>query len=301
MIFAEIRDHDGMTPTALAIAVYVFYRDVEAVAVLADLKRQRFPVDRGILGCFGKELDGDVNLNRIFKGLNDLAGQCGDSAEDVDRTALDAVLVLEGDVAVFNLDSNRNQNRVAGYAHKVGANIERHEVVSDFAGDDFFQIFELNGRGCLKFGKLLEAVELLGLQVLVERTSAQLLQAAISEAVDLARHAHLLIERKAGVRRVLEGVFFGPVDRHVIVVTHAGVDEFDHYFLANTLDVAIAPRFKRERGSLATAFFLRAFVGTAGGVRIDLIGWTKDDVHVAPVSLPAGDAGREVLAGVWAT
>jgi hypothetical protein len=87
----------------------------------------------------------------------------------------------------------------------------------------------------------------------------------------------------------------------VIVVAHAGVDELDHHFLPDPLDIAIAPGFKWKRGGFAATFFHGALVTAAGGMGIDFIGWSEHDVHVAAVALPAGDAGREVLVGIGDT
>ena len=84
-----------------------------------------------------------------------------------------AVFVLEGDVAVLDLDRDRNQHGVAGDLHEVRAHVEGHQVDADLVADDFFQVLELDGRGGLQLGELLEAVKLLGLQILVERSQAQ--------------------------------------------------------------------------------------------------------------------------------
>src|SRR5208283_2331579 len=119
-----------------------------------------------------------------------------------------------------------------------------------------------------------------------------------SEPRRLARHSHLLVERQAGVRRVLESIFLRAVDRHVVVAAHAGIDEFDHYFLTYTFKVTIAPGFKRECGCLAAAFFHWALVRSAGGMRIDFVRRTVHDVHTAAIGLPARNASSKMLVGV---
>src|ERR1035441_5300636 len=115
MVFAEVGNHDGVAPTAGAITVDVLNDDIKTVSILADAQRYSLPVDRGILGCLGQQFNGNVNLNRIFEGLDDLAGQSGDAAEDIDCAALNAVLILERDVAVLDLDGDgRSEERRVG-------------------------------------------------------------------------------------------------------------------------------------------------------------------------------------------
>src|SRR5207245_132690 len=88
------------------------------------------------------------------------------------------------------------------------------------------------------------------------------------------------------------------VHGHVIVAAHAGVDELDNDFLADVVEVAIAPVFKWEGRSGAAAFFHGAFIGSARGMRFDFVGLAVHDVNTAAVGFPAGDAGGEVFVGV---
>src|SRR5208282_5900930 len=121
---------------------------------------------------------------------------------------------------------------------------------------------------------------------------------AAGESISLVRHAHLLVQRQAGIRSVLQGVLFRAVHRHVIVAAHAAIDELDDHFLPNPLQVAISPLLERESGRLAATFFHGALVAAARGVRLDLIRRPKHDVSPSTVGLPPGDAGREVLVGI---
>ncbi len=157
-----------MAPTPGAISVHVLNHDVQTIAILADAQRQSFPVHRRIFGGLGQQFHRHIDLHRIFKGLHDLAGERRHASEDIDRAALHAVLVLESDVAVLDLNRDRNQNRVAGHLHEVRSHIERHQVDADLVADHFFQILELHGRRRLQFGKLFQTVEFLGLQILIE-------------------------------------------------------------------------------------------------------------------------------------
>ena len=130
------------------------------------------------------------------------------------------------------------------------------------------------------------------------RTRAQAFQSVAVEALRFVRHSHLLIESQAGVRRHEQRVFFGAIHGHVVFAAHAGVDELDDDFLADALDVAIAPVFKRKSRSLAAALFHGALVGSAGGMRIDFIGLAENDVHASAIGFPARNARREMLVGV---
>src|SRR5580658_5208688 len=107
-----------MFPTPTAIAVHVLNYDVQAIAILADAQRQRFPVHRRILGGLGQQFHWHIDLHRILKGLYDLARERSHAPEDVDRTALHTVLVLESDVAVLDLNGDWNQHRIAGHLHE---------------------------------------------------------------------------------------------------------------------------------------------------------------------------------------
>src|ERR1035438_10807836 len=188
MVFAEVGNHDGVAPTAGAISVDVLNDDIKTVSILADPQRHSLPVDRGILGCLGQQLNGNVDLNGIFEGLDDLAGQSGDAAEDIDCAALDAVLILERDVAVLDLDGDGYQHGIAGDLHEVGPDVERHQVNADLMGNDFFQVLELDcGRG-LQLGKLFQALELIGLQRVAHWPLAQLLNSAVGETGGLTGH-----------------------------------------------------------------------------------------------------------------
>src|ERR1035438_9984820 len=236
MVFAEVGNHDGVAPVAGAISVNVFNDDIEAISILADAQRDSLPVDRGIFGGLGQQLNGNIDLNGIFEGLYDLAGQSGDAPEDIDRAAHDTVLVLDGD---------GYEHGIAGDLHEVGPDVERHQVDADFVGNDFFQILELDRRSGLQLGKLFQTLKLIGLQVVAHWPLAELLDSAVGEAAGLVGHTHRLVEGKTGVGNILHGVFFRAVHGHVIVAAHAGVDELDEDLLTNALEITVTPGFER--------------------------------------------------------
>ncbi len=104
----------------------------------------------------------NVDLHGVFEGLRDSPGDSGDTSEDVDRAALNAVLGREGDVLVLDLQRHRNQHRVARHLHVIGADLKRHQVDVDLVADDLFQVLELDWRRRLHLGQHLQLVELLG-------------------------------------------------------------------------------------------------------------------------------------------
>src|SRR5271167_2756721 len=126
-----------MAPGAGAISVDVLDYDIEPVTILADAQWDSLPVDRGIFRSLGQELNRHIDLHRFLEGLNDFPSQSGDASKDVDGATLNAVLVLEGHVAILDLDRNRNQHGIAGDLHKVGPDIEGHQIDADLVADDF--------------------------------------------------------------------------------------------------------------------------------------------------------------------
>jgi hypothetical protein len=84
----------------------------------------------------------------------------------------------------------------------------------------------------------------------------------------------------------------------VIFAGAVGVDEFDFDVFANVFEVAVAPEFPGIGGGRAAALLGWAIVGAAGGVRLDFVRRAPEDVDVAAIGFPAGDAGGEAFVGV---
>src|SRR5207245_9202892 len=131
---------------------------MQTEALLATTQWQRFPLRRSILGGLEQQLHRDIDLHCVFKGLYDLARERRHAPEDIDGAAFHAVLVLERDVAVLDLNRDWNQHRVAGDLHEVRSHIKGHQVDGDLVSHHFFQILELYGRSRLQFGKLFETI-----------------------------------------------------------------------------------------------------------------------------------------------
>ena len=246
---------------------------------------------------FGQKLGRNVHLHGVFKGLRNPAGKSGNSAKDIDSSALYAVLVHEGDIAVLHLNGHWNQYGVAGHSDEVSTNIEWHQINADLMADNFFQVLELDGWRLVQLGPLFQTIELLGLLIITERTGTKAFQTTI-ESIRLAGHSHLLVLGQAAVGCHQQCVLFRTVHSHVVVAAHARVHEFDDHFLANAFKVAVAPLFKRERGSRASALFHGTFVLSARGMGLNLIGLSIHDVHPAAIAFPARNASGKVLVGI---
>ncbi len=158
LVLVVFRDHDAVAPGAHAIAIHVLHHNVDAVA--AGAKRNRLPVERGVLHRLFQQLRGHIHLHRVFKRLRNSSGDSGHATEDVDRAPLNAVLGDKGNVLVLHLQRDGNQHRVAGDLHVIGAHLEGHQVDVDLVADDLFQVLELDLGRRLDLGHHLQLVEL---------------------------------------------------------------------------------------------------------------------------------------------
>src|SRR5215471_10446167 len=296
LVFDVFGNRDAAAVDTLAVAVDVFDRDVQLVMSRAQGKR--LPVDRCVLSSARQELGRNIDLYGVLKGLYDLAGQRRELAIYVHGAALDAIFVDERDVTILHLDGDGDQNSVACHLHEVGADIERHGVQDDLGIDFLGQVREFDLGSSLQFGPLVQTIEFFAVQHRAVGTEAEALDAVAGEALRLVGHAHLLPHGEAGVRRHQQGIFFGTIHRHVIFAAHTGVDEFNDDFLANSLNVAIAPLLEGKGGGGAAALFHGALVGTTGGMGLDFVGLAEDDIDAAAIGSPAGDACCVMLIGI---
>ena len=142
-----------------------------------------------------------------------------------------------------------------------------------------------------------DLVELLsGVQA---RVRTEVVIADTRDTISLTGQTHFLVHGEAGVRRVQQSVFFVCIDRHVVVVAHARIDELDHHFLlVNGFDIAVTPIFKRIGRGLAAALFHWAVVIAARGMGIDLVGRPEHDINASAISHPSGLTGGEMFVGV---
>ena len=138
-------------------------------------------------------------MHGVFKSLRNASREGAYSPEDVYRSALYAVLVLESNVAVLYLQGHRNQHRIASHSHEVSPHIEGHQVHINLVAYHFFQVFELYCRWPVQLRILFQTVEFLRLHVMVERAGAQSLNPALGKAAGLIGYAHLFIEGQPGI------------------------------------------------------------------------------------------------------
>src|SRR5258708_19578967 len=132
-----------MAPGPSAISVHILNDNVQTVAIKADPQRQRFPVHRSILGGLGQQFYRHIDLHRVFKGLYDLARERRHATEDIDGAALHAVLVLERDVALLDLNRDRNQHRIAGTLHEARSHTKTHKIDVDLVPHHSFHALDL--------------------------------------------------------------------------------------------------------------------------------------------------------------
>ena len=246
----------------------------------------------------GSKFGGNVDLDCVFESLDDFASQCREPAEDVDRAALDAFFVDEGDVAILHLDRD-------GTSTVSLVTFTKSERTSKGIG--LRMTFELTssvrsvnlilGACCSLANCSRRSNSLLCRFVLSGPRPSRSMPPPLKRCALFAMPICSQMVRPAlGV--ISEGIFFGAVHGHVIFAAHAGVDEFDDDFLADAFNVAVAPCFEGEGRGLAAAFFHGALVGAARGMGLNFIGLAEDDVDAAAIGLPSGNAGGEMLVGI---
>src|SRR5882724_9244139 len=111
---------------------------------------------------------------------------------------------------------------------------------------DCFQVLELDGWRLRPLRILLKTVELLGSQVLVERTGAQALDPATGKAIRLVGKTHFFIKRQAAVGRVEQRILLRAVDGQLVEAALAVVDKLQVYFLTKLFYITVAPLLERE-------------------------------------------------------
>ena len=169
-------------------AIHVFDDDVQAVAARPQghcLLINGMKFQRGF-----QERIREVSADRIFKGLHHAAGKRSNPAEDVQCGRVHTVLILEGELAIGNLDGNGNQHGIAGDAQKVIPVVELYLVPHNSRGDDGFQILVLDFRRALNLGIELKPVEFVHAGGLAAQTLPEVRAVGVGEPVGLVGHAH---------------------------------------------------------------------------------------------------------------
>src|SRR5207244_11844120 len=86
-----------------------------------------------------------------------------------------------------------------------------------------------------------------------------------------------------------------PIDCNAVLARHGRLNELEQHFVYDPFDVSIAPDLERERARRSAAFFDRAIVGAAGGMRFDFVRLSVKNVDASTIGLPSGNTGREPL------
>src|SRR5262249_50415693 len=135
-----------------------------------------------------------------------------------------------------------------------------------------------------------------GVVVLIEEAFAQTLNTA--EAVGFVGHAHGFHVRQPGVGHVKQRILARAVHGHFVGAAVAIIHEFNFDFLADALQVTVAPYLEWIGRRGPAAFLGSALVGTAHGMGINTVGLPVHDVDAPAVGLPPGQARGKMLVGV---
>ena len=84
----------------------------------------------------------------------------------------------------------------------------------------------------------------------------------------------------------------------MVFARHRRIDELEHDVGSNSVDVAIPPGLEGISLGFATPLLDTPLVGTAGGVRLDLVGRAVHDIDPPAIGPPTLQAGRVLLIGV---
>src|SRR5581483_9343096 len=280
-------------------ADHVLSDDVQAVH--AGRQRDRLLINRLPLYELLQHTGWAVDGHRIFEHLDDAPRHRGDAAVKVDDGLLHTFLGLEVEVLIIELDGDAGQDGGFGKWHIIRPQLHGQDIKRDLGINLGFQILELDRRGPLQFGEPFEPLELVHARRCAAECGAEVGAIGIVEAVGLGCQTHLLHQGQAGVGHVQQGVLFGGVHRHAVFAGHGGIDELDDDVAAYVFDVAIAPLLEGIGGRGAAALFRGTFIGSARGVRLDLIRRPVHNVDAAAIGFPAGDTRSVVLVGVGDT
>ena len=80
-----------------------------SIAIVPGPQRNRFPVDLRVLRHLGQQLRGNIRLNGVFEGLRDSPAKVVTRPKMFTTPRCTPSLFVERDVAVLNLNGDRNQ------------------------------------------------------------------------------------------------------------------------------------------------------------------------------------------------
>ena len=135
-----MRDAKRGIEYAQVSAERVFDDDIQTIET--GTERYRFLID-------GREIQGGLK-ERIRKILGDyvlerLDGDpswSGNTSVKIQDSGMDALFALEAELAISNLDSYRNQDRVGGQAQEIRAILQVNFILYDMRIDFLFEVFK---------------------------------------------------------------------------------------------------------------------------------------------------------------
>src|SRR5712664_3399874 len=210
---------------------------------------------------------------------------------------MDALFALKTEVAIGDLHGDGDEDGVAGHAKKIRSIVHVNFIVDDSRADFFFEIPEALRR-TLDAKVAIDHIELVGARRSRAERNGAGCSIGVGEAARFGRRTHDFGQTRACTGNMRERVFLARISRDVIFAGTGGINEFDFDVLADPFEMAIAPQLPGIRGRGAAALLGSAVVSAAGGVRLNLIGRTPNDVNVAAIRFPARDPGGEVFVGV---
>lgn len=121
---------------------------------------------------------------------------------------------------------------------------------------------------------------------------------AVGEAAGFGGPADLFGKARPCSWNMSKSVFFARIAGDVIFARARGINKLDFDIFSDSFQVAIAPLLPSVANGIPSTLLKGTLVSAASGMRVDLVGWTPDDIDAATVGFPARNAGSEVFVGV---
>src|SRR6185312_10672037 len=99
----------------------------------------------------------------------------------------------------------------------------------------------------------------------------------------------------AGSWRVLQGILLRAIDRRMVVAAHARIHKLDVDVVADSCDIAVVPRLKREGRGVSATLLHRTLIASARRMRINRVWFAERDIDMPAVRHPSRLARRKML------